>query len=234
GAARATDAPRGLEHPRSWLTVSADSLSDIVVPPGCGETAELLRRLIVSPCCDHGGAYLGRHRERIENVDEAMDDGLRLREKMGHNAAVEIIRRTNPKTCRLVQQQRVVRHEEKRAAIVIRRIVVPPKLITLDPCDRLGAQVEHHFVMRLQRLAKPREVEHDDAICHGNRLSIQVPDPRWPLRGARHRTDAAEVRLRQVYAELGGMIGGSHKSERRMLLRKILDKVRVGARPWAA
>src|SRR5262249_28501837 len=111
---------------------------------------------------------------------------------------------------------------EKRAAIVIRRIVVPPKLITLDPCDRLGAQVEHHFVMRLQRLAKPREVEHDDAIC------------RWPLRGARHRTDAAEVRLRQVYAELGGMIGGSHKSERRMLLRKILDKVRVGARPQAA
>jgi len=27
------------------------------------------------------------------------------------------------------------------------------------------------------------------------------------------RPDAAGVRLRQVYAELGGMIGGSHKSE---------------------
>jgi len=37
---------------------------------------------------------------------------------------------------------------------------------------------------------------------------------------ARDRTNAAEVRLRQVYAELGGMIGGSHKSERRMLLLK--------------
>src|SRR5215472_12437394 len=31
------------------------------------------------------------------------------------------------------------------------------------------------------------------------------------------RPDAAEGRLRQVYAELDGMIGGSHKSERRML-----------------
>ena len=46
---------------------------------------------------------------------------------------------------------------------------------------------------------------------------------------ARDRTEAAEVRLRQVYAELGGMLGDSHKSERRMLLRKIMDKVRVGA-----
>jgi hypothetical protein len=45
----------------------------------------------------------------------------------------------------------------------------------------------------------------------------------------RHRPDAAGVRLRQVYAELGGMIGGSHKSERRMLFRKIMDKLRVGA-----
>jgi len=45
----------------------------------------------------------------------------------------------------------------------------------------------------------------------------------------RNRPDAAEVRLRQVYAELGGMIGDSHKSERRMLLRKIMNKVRVGA-----
>ena len=50
----------------------------------------------------------------------------------------------------------------------------------------------------------------------------------------RYGPDAAGVRLRQVYAESGGMIGGSHKSERRMLLRKILDKVRVGARPQAA
>ena len=46
----------------------------------------------------------------------------------------------------------------------------------------------------------------------------------------RHRPDAAGVRLRQIYAELGEMIGGSHKSERRMLLRKIMGKVRVAAR----
>ena len=45
----------------------------------------------------------------------------------------------------------------------------------------------------------------------------------------RHRPYAAGVRLRQVYAELGGMIGDSHKSERCMLLRKIMDKVLVGA-----
>jgi|SRR5215472_2968424 len=51
---------------------------------------------------------------------------------------------------------------------------------------------------------------------------------------ARDRTDAAEVRLRQVYAELGGVVGGSHKSERRTLFRKITDKVRVGARSEAA
>ena len=39
-----------------------------------------------------------------------------------------------------------------------------------------------------------------------------------------HPPDAARVRLRQVYAELGGMIGDSHKSERRMLFREIMDK----------
>ena len=94
--------------------------------------------------------------------------------------------------------------------------------------------------MRLQRLAEPREVEHDDAICHDNRPPSRCPIrdmgrcavlPRFRSVGAdaRDRTDAAEVRLRQVYAELGGMLGDSHKSERRMLLRKIMDKVRVGA-----
>jgi hypothetical protein len=45
----------------------------------------------------------------------------------------------------------------------------------------------------------------------------------------RNRPDAAKVRLRQVYAELGGMVGDGHKSERRMLLRKIMDKVRAAA-----
>src|SRR5262249_28229931 len=33
----------------------------------------------------------------------------------------------------------------------------------------------------------------------------------------RDRTDAVEGSLRQVFAELGGMIGASHKSERHML-----------------
>jgi hypothetical protein len=35
--------------------------------------------------------------------------------------------------------------------------------------------------------------------------------------GERDRTDAVEGSLRQVYAELGGMIGARHKSERHML-----------------
>jgi hypothetical protein len=35
--------------------------------------------------------------------------------------------------------------------------------------------------------------------------------------GERDRTDAVEGSLRQVYAELGGMIGASHRSERHML-----------------
>src|SRR5215813_5461581 len=126
------------------------------------------------------------------------------------------------------------------------RIVAPLKLTTLDACDSVGVQVEHDFVMRLQRLAEPREVEHDGAICHGNRPPSGCPiamaaercSRECVLRStrssliwadARDRTDAAEIRLRQVYAELGGMIGDSHKSERRMLLRKIMDKVRVGA-----
>src|SRR5215472_17226856 len=84
--------------------------------------------------------------------------------------------------------------------------------------------------MRLQRLAEPREVDHDDACGHDNRPLIHAPNPRWPLSGTpesafslqcadpsrlgRGSPDAAEGRLRQVYAELGGMIGGNHKSER--------------------
>jgi hypothetical protein len=45
------------------------------------------------------------------------------------------------------------------------------------------------------------------------------------------RPDAAEGRLRQVYAELGRMIGGSHKSERCMLSTRsagMVDASRVG------
>jgi hypothetical protein len=48
------------------------------------------------------------------------------------------------------------------------------------------------------------------------------------------RPDAAGVRLRQVYAELGGMIGGSRKSESCMLFPKILDTVRAAAPSQAA
>ena len=66
----------------------------------------------------------------------------------------------------------------------------------------------------------------------GNAFFVQRADPSGA--DARDRTNAGEVRLRQVYAELGGMIGDGHKSERRMLLRKIMDKVRVGARSQAA
>jgi hypothetical protein len=49
-----------------------------------------------------------------------------------------------------------------------------------------------------------------------------------------HRPEAAGVRLRQVYAELGGIIGGSHKSERYMLFLKILDAARAAAPSQAA
>src|SRR5262245_2017446 len=67
---------------------------------------------------------------RVTN-DEGMGDGFRLHEKIGDNAAVEIIRRMNAETRCLVQQQGVVRHEKERAGIVVCRIVVPPKLIAL-------------------------------------------------------------------------------------------------------
>ncbi len=58
-----------------------------------------------------------------------------------------------------------------------------PKLIVLDPCDGPGAQVEHDFVMSLERLAELREVEHDDASCHGNRPFLHPCFPRWPPSG---------------------------------------------------
>jgi len=69
-------------------------------------------------------------------------------------------------------------------------------------------------------------------------------NPQWPLTGSRlenvfnvqradplvwaderDRTDAGEVRLRQLYAERGGMIGGSHKAERYMLSIRSVDMV---------
>src|SRR5258708_29867758 len=64
---------------------------------------------------------------------------------------------------------------KKRTGIIMFRIVKPPKLITLDPRDSLGARVEHDFVMPLQRLAEPREVEHDGAICHDRQPCMHAP-----------------------------------------------------------
>jgi hypothetical protein len=73
-------------------------------------------------------------------------------------------------------------------------------------------------------------------------------NPQWPLTGSlenafnvqradplvwadeRDRTDAAEVRLRQLYAELGGVIGGSHKAERYMLSTRSVGMVGAIAR----
>jgi hypothetical protein len=59
----------------------------------------------------------------------------------------------------------------------------------------------------------------------------------------RDRLDAAEGRLRQLYAERGGMIGGSHKAERCMLSTRSDDMVgtvdmlelrlRLNLRYWA-
>jgi hypothetical protein len=62
-------------------------------------------------------------------------------------------------------------------------------------------------------------------------LSVQRADS-FAWADERDRPDAAEVRLRQVYAELGGMIRGSHKSERRMLLRKIMNNAEVHDPRW--
>jgi hypothetical protein len=63
-------------------------------------------------------------------------------------------------------------------------------------------------------------------------LRFSVPILVWA--DERDRTEAAEVRLRQIYSEVGGMIGGSNKSERHMLFRTILNRLRVGARSHAA
>src|SRR5262249_4682691 len=146
-------------------------------------------------------------------------DGFCLCEKVRDDAAIEIIRRANPETCCLVQHQGVVRHEEERAGILTGRTIESAKLTTLDLCDSLGSQVEHDLVMPLERVPEPREVQHDDASCHASGPFIHAPDPRSPLQGGsrcapcsapirrpadeRDRTDAAEVALRQVYAELG-------------------------------
>src|SRR5262249_52958024 len=109
------------------------------------------------------------------------------------------------------------RHEEKRARIVASCRVVSPKVVALDLSDGFGDCLEHNFVMPLQRLVELRDVEHDDAVCHGNgpsslrrsrrphgavqrmRSSFIAPTPH-----TRDRTEAAEVRLRQVYAERAG------------------------------
>src|SRR5262245_4368677 len=68
GSAGAANAPRSFEHPRSWPTVSADSLTDVVVPARSRKTVELLRRRIVSSCRTHGGAYLGQHRQCFQTL----------------------------------------------------------------------------------------------------------------------------------------------------------------------
>ena len=60
-------------------------------------------------------------------------------------------------------------------------------------------------------------------------MSVQRADPLvWA--DERDRTDAAEVRLRQLYAELGGMIGGSHKAERYMLSTRSVGMVGAQSR----
>src|SRR5262249_19661861 len=130
--------------------------------------------------------------------------GVGLNKERGDNTAVEIIRRMNAETCCLVQQQGVVRHEEERAGIVICRVVVPPELVALDLCDRLSVQVEHGFVMCLQRLAEPREVKHDDAIRHGNR-----PPSRCQIRGG--RCGASEIAFFVQRAYPSGKRARSHE-----------------------
>ena len=49
------------------------------------------------------------------------------------------------------------------------------KVISLDLRDRLGGQVEYDFVMRLQWLSEPREVDEDVAACHGSPPFLCAP-----------------------------------------------------------
>src|SRR5262245_21932177 len=75
-----------------------------------------------------------------------MGDGFRFHEKMGHDAAVEITRRTNAETCCLVQQQGVIRHEEERAGIVMLRIVGPLRDAVEDRVLGLDAGADDYLV----------------------------------------------------------------------------------------
>src|SRR5262249_45396515 len=150
-------------------------------------------------------------------INEAMSNCFRLHEKMRDHTTEQIVQGMDPKVCGLLHQQSIARHEEKRARIAS-RLVVSPKVIALDLSDGLGDRLEHNFMMPLQRLVELREVEHHDAICHGNGPSSMCRSRR-PHRGTpenaffihradfaspRNRTEAAEFRLRQVYAERAG------------------------------
>src|SRR5262249_6019472 len=127
---------------------------------------------------------------------QSMGDGFRHRKRIWDHAAVEITRGANSETCRLVQQHRIVRHEVKRAGIAACRIVTSAKIISVDPRDSLGGQVEYDLVMRLHWSPEPREVDEDVAACHGS--SPFMCAPRGPLRGASQIAPQLDRQYRRV------------------------------------
>ena len=96
-------------------------------------------------------------------IDEVVGDGLRLNERIGHNATVEIVAGANAESGGLVRKQGVIGNEEERAGIGARAIMTSPKIIALEPGNGSGVCIEHDFLVRSQTASQLREVNHDAA-----------------------------------------------------------------------
>src|SRR5262249_17748195 len=132
-------------------------------------------------------------------INEAMSNRFRLHEKMRDHTTEQIVQGMNPKVCGLLHQQGIARHEEKRARIVASPLVVSSKVVALDLSDGLGDRLEHNFVMPLQRLVELRDVEHDDAICHGNSPS-PICRSRFPHRAVQRMRSSSIAPTLASYA----------------------------------
>src|SRR5262245_49140608 len=93
------------------------------------------------------------------------------------------------------------------------------------------AEITHRYVIEIPALMDNATWEAEAIEHEPDKLQRASADFSRP--GTRARSpDAAESRLRQVYAELGGMIGGNHKSERCMLPTRSAGMVDASHERW--
>src|SRR5215813_14222229 len=103
-----------------------------------------------------------------------MSDRFCLRERIRDDAAVEVIRASDPEVRSLICDQCVVRYKEHTSRMPLGVVEASGKLAMFDLSDRFGNRGKYHPFVGVHEPAQPGEVDDNRARRHDYRSARAV------------------------------------------------------------